>query len=340
MGTRVTRPSDEDAPQLRFDLRSDGDYYRRVNLKSLSVQTAVGLAVALLAAHLARAETFRVAAYNLENYLDQPSGTRPLKSDAAKAKIRESIRALKPDVIAFEEMGGLSALQELRGSLKAEGLDFPNWEHVTGFDTNIHVALLSRFPIIARRPHTNDSFLLSGRRFRVSRGFTEVDIKANDHYTFTLIGAHLKSKRPVPEADEAEMRLEEAKVLREKIDARLAADPNVNLIVLGDLNDTYNTKAIKEVTGRGKNGLVDTRPAERNGDNLPNPANPRYKPRDVTWTHYYGVEDTYSRLDYILLSHGMAREWVTNETYVLTIPNWGLGSDHRPIVATFEAVDK
>ena len=41
MGTRVTRPSDEDAPQLRFDLRSDGDYYRRVNWKSLSVQTDI-----------------------------------------------------------------------------------------------------------------------------------------------------------------------------------------------------------------------------------------------------------------------------------------------------------
>ena len=311
-----------------------------MNWKSLSAQTAAGLAVTLLAGNLAQAESFRVATYNVENYLDEPGGTRPLKSDAAKAKIRESIRALKPDVISLEEMGGLSALQELRGSLKAEGLDFPYWEHVTGFDTNIHVALLSKFPIVARRPHTNDSFLLSGRRFRVSRGFAEVDIKVSDHYVFTLMGAHLKSKRPVPEADEAEMRLEEAKVLRSKIDARLAADPNVNLIVLGDLNDTYNTKAIKEVIGRGRNGLVDTRPAERNGDNLPNPTNPRYKPRNVAWTHYYGVEDTYSRLDYILLSHGMAKEWVTNETYVLTIPNWGLGSDHRPMVATFEAKDK
>jgi endonuclease/exonuclease/phosphatase (EEP) superfamily protein YafD len=32
----------------------------------------------------------------------------------------------------------------------------------------------------------------------------------------------------------------------------------------------------------------------------------------------------------------MARDWVTNETYTLTIPNWGVGSDHRPIVATFK----
>jgi endonuclease/exonuclease/phosphatase family metal-dependent hydrolase len=309
-------------------------------MKSFSTQTAVGLAVLVLNANFALAQTFRVAAYNLENYLDQPEGTRPLKSDVAKAKIRESIRALKADVISFEEMGGLSALQELRNSLKADGLDFPYWEHVTGYDTNIHVALLSKFPIVARRPHTNDNFLLSGRRFRVSRGFTEVDIKVNDHYTFTLIGAHLKSKRPVPEADEAEMRFEEARILRGKIDARLAADPNANLIVLGDFNDTYNTKAIKEVIGRGKNGLVDTRPAERNGDNLPHPTNPRYKPRHVTWTHYYGVEDTYSRIDYIFLSHAMAKEWVTNDTYVLTIPNWGLGSDHRPLVATFDAANK
>jgi exonuclease III len=48
------------------------------------------------------------------------------------------------------------------------------------------------------------------------------------------------------------------------------------------------------------------------------------------------VEDTYSRIDYILLSPAMARDWVTNGTYALTIPNWGIGSDHRPIVAAFK----
>jgi hypothetical protein len=36
----------------------------------------------------------------------------------------------------------------------------------------------------------------------------------------------------------------------------------------------------------------------------------------------------------------MAHEWIKAETYIPTIPNWGLGSDHRPIVATFEAADK
>lgn len=298
------------------------------------------VALALLAG-AARAETFRVATYNVENYLDQPTETRKqVKSPEAKAKVREGIVAMKPDVIAFAEMGSLSALQELRASLKKDGLDYPYWEHVTGFDTNIHVALLSKFPITARRAHTNDNFLLNGRRFRVSRGIADVDIKVNDNYTFTLIGAHLKSKRPIPDADEGELRLEEAKLLREFVDARLAADPNANIVVLGDFNDTYNTKSTKAIIGTGKNKLVDTRPAERNGDNQPNPANPRWFPRNIAWTHSYGVEDSYSRIDYILLSPAMAKELVMSETYIPTIPNWGLGSDHRPLVATFETTNK
>ncbi|MGA2870309.1 MAG: endonuclease/exonuclease/phosphatase family protein, partial [Verrucomicrobiota bacterium] len=174
------------------------------------------------------AETFRVAAYNVETYLDQPTESRRhAKSDAAKAKVRESIEAMKPDVIALEEMGSTNALLELRASLKADGLDFPYWEHVQGYDTNIHVAVLSRFPISARHPHTNDDFLLDGRRFRVSRGFSEVEIQVATNFWFTLIGVHLKSQRPIPEADEADLRLQEARVLRGIIDEHFRADPAI-----------------------------------------------------------------------------------------------------------------
>ena len=293
----------------------------------------------LLSAQFAGAETFRVATYNVENYVLEDAGTRSAKPDDAKAKVRESLRALKPDVLALEEMGSTNALLELRDSLKAEGLDLPYWEHITAFDTNIHVAILSKFPFAARHPHTDDSFLLSGRRYRVGRGFAEVDIQVNTNYSFTLIAAHLKSKRIVAQADQAEWRLEEAKLLREKVDACLAANPNANLVVVGDFNDGKDSPSTKAVIGRGRNKLIDTRPAERNGDNVPN-ANPNWEPRNVTWTHFYGKEDIYSRIDFILISPGLAREWVKKETYVLAIPNWGVGSDHRPVVATFEAADK
>jgi endonuclease/exonuclease/phosphatase family metal-dependent hydrolase len=287
---------------------------------------------------LSGAATFKVATYNLENYVSQATGTREAKGDAAKAKIRESVMALKPDVLAVQEMGSVDALQELRSSLKTAGLDYPHWEHVGGFDTNIHVAVLSRFPFTARRPHTNENYLLNGRRLQVSRGFAEVEIKVNDGYSFTLLTTHLKSKRQIAAADEAEMRLEEAKLLREKVDALLSTNPKANVVVLGDFNDTVDSASTKAAIGRGATKLVDTRPAERNGDDTPNP-NPAWAPRNITWTHYFGKADQYSRIDYILLSPGMAKEWIEKETYILTLANWGVGSDHRPIMATFEAKD-
>src|SRR5262249_40405017 len=115
-------------------------------------------------------------------------------------------------------------------------------------------------------------------------------------------------------------------------------DPKANLVILGDFNDTKEAASTKTIVGRGKRKLVDTRPPERNGN--PVSIHAGAESRSVTWTHYYGKEDTFSRIDYILLSPGMAREWVTNETYVLATSGWGIASDHRPLVATFEAENR
>jgi endonuclease/exonuclease/phosphatase family metal-dependent hydrolase len=309
-----------------------------MHLNSVFRIPAAILAMASLTC-LAAAGTFRVATYNVETYLDQPTESRPhLKSAEAKAKIRESIKAIHPDVIALEEMGGTNALLELRASLQSDGEPFPFWEHIQAFDTNIHVAVLSKLPIVASRPHTNDSFLLDGRRFQVKRGFAEVDIQAATNFTFTLIAAHLKSRLTTADADEAEERLGEARVLRGIIDARLAKEPRARLIVLGDFNDTKDSAAIREILGRGKLKLLDTRPAERNGDAGESKA-PYFEPRNVAWTYFYGKTDEYSRIDYILVSPAMKRHWLPGEAYIPCIPNWGLGSDHRPIVAGFETQD-
>ena len=246
---------------------------------------------------------------------------------------------MNPDVIALEEMGGTNALLELRASLRTDGEDFPYWEHVQGFDTNIHVAVLSKLPILARRPHTNDFFLLDGRRFQVKRGFAEVDLQAATNFTFTLLAAHLKSRLAAPDADEAEERLGEARVLRGIIDARLAREPDARLIVLGDFNDTKDSAAIRELIGRGKRKLFDVRPAERNGDTAHGEP-PYYEPRNVAWTYFYGKTDEYSRIDYILLSPALKRNWLANETRIPFVPNWGLGSDHRPVMAGFTTEQK
>jgi endonuclease/exonuclease/phosphatase family metal-dependent hydrolase len=298
------------------------------------------LRIILLSAALTAqaAQTFRVGTYNVQNYLLEPIGTRPAKSEASRAKIRESIRALNADVLALQEVGGTNALLELREGLRREGVDYSHWELVHAWDTNIQVAVLSKFPITARNPHTNDSFVLLGKQYRVKRGFGEVRIQVTDDYSFILLTGHLKSKLTAFEADEQELREQEAEQLRKHLDDLFKIAPNANVIVAGDLNDTHDSRAVRTVIGR-KHALVDLRPAETTDDDQPN-NNPRYAAPRITWTHYFAKEDSFRRIDYLLVSQGMAREWVTNQTCVVKLPNWGVGSDHRPIVATFYAENR
>jgi endonuclease/exonuclease/phosphatase family metal-dependent hydrolase len=277
----------------------------------------------LLLPWTAAAETFRVASYNVQNYLDQPTASRHfVKSDEAKAKIRESIKAANPDVLALEEMGSTNALMELRASLAADGLEFPFWEHIQSFDTNIHVAVLSRLPIVARHPHTNENFLLDGKRMQVKRGFAEVEIQVATNFNFTLLVAHLKSRLPTPDADEKQQRLEEAKILRGILDEKLKADPVARLVVAGDLNDDKESDSTREIMGKGRGRLFDTRPAERGGS-------------QAVWTHFYGKLDEYSRIDFILTSPAMRKFWRPEGSYIPVVPRWDIGSDHRPVVAEF-----
>lgn len=285
------------------------------------------------------AAQIRVAAYNVENWFLERVGTRPAKSPESRAKVIESLQAIQPDVLGVVEMGDPASFDEFRAALQRAGVDYPHYEFVRGWDTNIHVVILSKFPFTARRSHTNETYLLGGRRLTVNRGIGDVEVTTPDGYKFSVLLAHLKSRREVSVADQAEMRLEEAKILRRIVDERLAANPRENLVVLGDFNDLFNSPPVRTIMGRGNTQLVDTRPAERNGDNLPNP-NPRWLPRNVTWTYFYGQEDTYSRIDYLMLSPGMSREWLPEETYIFTTANWGLASDHRPIVATFSTQDR
>src|SRR5262249_20145914 len=120
----------------------------------MSSRAACALALFLWHSAGLGAGVFRVATYNLDNYLEEAVVLLPAKAAESKAKDREAIRALNADVLALQEIGDTNALLELQASLKAEGADFPYWEHVRGFDTNIYVAMLSKFPITARHPHT------------------------------------------------------------------------------------------------------------------------------------------------------------------------------------------
>ncbi len=289
---------------------------------------------------LTAAERFTVATFNVENYFLTPFGTRKAKPEVSRAKVAEVILQIRPDVLALQEMGRPVALKELRERLARKGLKYSYSAWVQGPDPAIHLVVLSRFPIVKDHSKGRVDYLLNQRRLQVSRGFAAVEIQVTDQYRFTLYNAHLKSKRPVPHEDQAAMRLEEARQLRSLVAARLKVNPEENLLVLGDLNDTPNTDPIRELIGRRGARLIDLRPVEQDGDVAPNPYNSRYAPRRVAWTHFYHVKDEYSRLDYTLASRGLARELDREGCRVETVRDWGLASDHRAVVVRFFAEDR
>ncbi|MBL69270.1 MAG: hypothetical protein CMO74_12630 [Verrucomicrobiales bacterium] len=280
---------------------------------------------------------FVVVSFNLENFVGPNEHRRPVKTAEAKAKIVDCLLLARPDVLAVQEIGKRGRLLELQQLLKARGVDLPELFFVDGPDPAINLGVLSRFPMRGTA-HEKVRFVLGRKRFEVSRGFAEVEVMVSEGYSFTLLNVHLKSKRPVGFASEAMLRLREAEALRALVEKRLAEASERNLLVVGDLNDSPGAAPVKAVIGRGKDKLLDLRPFERNGDATPSVG--RKSPRRITWTAYYAAEDRFSRFDYLLASKGMARELVPAGTYVLAVADWGLASDHRPIVAQFKNADE
>ncbi len=308
------------------------------NTRTMRKPVYVGLywGILLFASAGVAAERFTVATYNVENYLTEPVPGRRVKSPESCAAVATSLKAVDADVVILQEMGSTNAVEALRGQLNTMGLRYPHWTWEQGNDEAIHLAVLSRFPIVRRVSHTNDFFLIEGRRQRVKRGLLEVEIEVNAGYRFTLFNVHFKSKRPVPFGDESEIRLTEAVVLRKRLAELFERDADANVLVAGDMNDTPDSKPIKLLVGGRKKMLCDLRPGERDvaaGD-------ARSGNSDVTWTYYYLQQDSYSRFDYLLASRGMEREWIAEGSYVASIPGWLEASDHRPVVAEFFAGDK
>ncbi|MEI8313480.1 MAG: endonuclease/exonuclease/phosphatase family protein [Verrucomicrobiota bacterium] len=274
-----------------------------------------------------------VASYNVENYLKMerrvdgkavPDAPKPEEEIAAVIAI---IKQINPDILGIVEMGDESVLEGFRTRLKAAGLDYPNKEWVRGTDAARHLALLSRFPIVARNSRNEAPFELNGTQMRIGRGILDVTVKLSDSYSLHLVGAHLKSRREVPDFDQVAMRAKEAWLLRGHLDSILKAEPDENLLLFGDLNDTKNEYPVKALTGSAKDPM-------RMKDLL---LTDRYGYR---WTHYWQAADIYSRIDYLMVSTGLWPEINMDKSGISSSKVWFKASDHRAIFTTIKVSDQ
>lgn len=266
-----------------------------------------------------------VAGYNVRNYLTMDrwvDGKRVSAAPKPEEEIAAMVRVVQdmnPDILMLSEVGTEEDFADLRRRLAAGGIEYPESEYLDAADEHRHLALLSRFPIVARDSDGRLPYTLNGKRMHVQRGILDVTVEINPDYRLRVMGVHFKSKRPVPEG-EALMRRNEARILRERIDRVLGQDPEVNLLVTGDFNDTKNEPPMEEVIGkRGSPGyMADIWLEDPLGDR---------------WTHHWRHADLYSRIDYVLVSRALFPEVNKEASYVYRSDYWSEASDHRAVVA-------
>jgi endonuclease/exonuclease/phosphatase family metal-dependent hydrolase len=227
------------------------------------------------------ATTFKVMTWNVENLFRPGQDASPEAEPTYRAKLdllRDTIDDLKPDVIAFQEIGSEDAFQDLQQAL---GTAFAHRRLSTFQDSRgIRVGFIARHPI---EEHEDIVNLPSGPAFqindidqqgnprpltRMGRGALRVRVQ-KDGFAVHLVTAHLKSKlltypsspgtsrfAPRDEEERAQVaaiallrRAAEAATLRFHANRFLVGKDSTRLVVLGDLNDVPDAATSQILNG-------------------------------------------------------------------------------------------
>ncbi len=286
---------------------------------------------ALLFLAAVAAQAITVATYNVENYLvtdRQVDGTfrkaYPKPEDEKKA-VRQAIKTINPDILAVQEMGKLPFLEELQRDLKADGLDFPHIALLEAADPERHVAFLSKLPFKDVKRHDKLPVKFLNQSDVVKRGALEVTV-ATSEGDLTLFTIHLKSRRTETPNDPegTAQRAAEAEAVRDLVLTRFPDPTKAKFIICGDWNDTRLSRGVRALQKRGDTTIGEILRA--------------YDSRGETWTHAYRREDSYSRIDYILVSPAL-KPLVQNKgtAKIYDGPGQRDGSDHRPVYVNLKA---
>lgn len=269
----------------------------------------------------------RFIAYNLRNYLTMRryvdgksiEGGKPEKEIEALLNV---IVSGKPDILGVCEIGSQEDLADFQKRLGAKGIKLPHIHRVQGSDPTRALAILSKYPVTAHPKPEKSTYKLSGKEFQISRGILDVSINiAGKDVRF--LGIHLKSKRPVRDADQEMMRRNEAGLVRKHIETILSTTPEARLLVYGDYNDTKRTKSVYIIQGR--------RNSDKRLEMLEFPDS-----RGEVWTHHWKREDIYSRIDFCMTSPSLAPHIKSEQCRLLDPDYWETGSDHRAMLLIFK----
>lgn len=269
----------------------------------------------------------RLMAYNVENWLSLDAMARdrgyeaPDKSEKSKDAVIQLMIKHQPNVIGLSEIGTADDLADIQERLKKAGLVLPHSHYAGGTDLVRRLGVLSKFPIIETKKPEKLDFTINGKSYGMNRGILDTTLRVSGE-KYRLLGVHLKSKREVRGVDQEAIRIHEAQLLREHVDSILRDQPNAQLIVYGDFNDTRPSKAYKAVVGTyGEENYLTAIPFKDS--------------RGDAWTHHWAMHDIYSRIDYVMVSQSMRKKTDFEKSYIIDDTEWSEASDHRPLMAIF-----
>ncbi len=270
--------------------------------------------------------SFKVMSYNVHNFLLVDRNGDGLEDDPKPEDEKQALYTIiaeeAPDILALIEVGGLKFFEEIQDGLRGRGCNYPFSEWIEGTDHARHITLLSRYPIVARHPHTREEYRAGNQMFRVSRGFIEADLQVAPGLRVKVEVAHLKSKRTVssgPIFADA-MRVEEARLLRQCVNDGLAAHPREKLVLMGDFNDTPDSPSIRLILADMTHPLFDLHAINAKG---------------YDGTFYYRPRKRFERIDYLLVSAALREDYIVGSARLRDDRLAWKASDHFPVMAQF-----
>ncbi len=272
----------------------------------------------------------RIATYNVENLFDDqddPTLSGDIedldmrKPDAHLEAAADALRRLDADVVALEEVESEGAVRWFRDQW-LEGLGYTHLASIDAGDgRGIEQAVLSRYPIT----HTENwpgrdlggvhpdlwgsqRNYNAGEPLQFHRSPLRVDVEIPtadeaDTYTLTLFVVHHKSGRYGDYWREAE-----AEGLVSIIDELEAADPQSNVVVLGDFNAMLRDFSVRIYLDAG---LIDAFADERD------------------MSDRYVTHESGRPIDLMLVNANLAHELVPKSGFVLGTPARPAGADWR-----------
>jgi len=249
------------------------------------------------------------------------------KPEKEKAALRQVITGIAPDILAVCEMGKPAFLAEFQRELQRAGQDYPHTVVLEAADADRHVAVLSKVPFKEVRRHARVPITYFGQPEVVKRGVLEVIFATNEGDVSVFV-IHLKSKfterKDDPEG--ATRRALEAEAVRDLVLSRYPEPAQAKFILCGDWNDTRTTRPVRALQMRGETAIGEILPAS--------------DPRGETWTYHYLKEDSYSRIDYLLVSPGLKPLVANGRAAIWDGAGTAEASDHRAVFVSLQLTPK